>query len=95
MFGVGAVLFTATAHGAKAIRGVDDSVNSGIASALLGVCAGASHRSPKKMVMFGVMSGVIGAFADFGYRQTISRPENPSQLHSTLDYARFDKKEEH
>lgn len=62
--------------------------------AALGAAVGANNRSAKRAILLSGVLGVTGALGDFMLRQLMSCPENKSELHSTIDYMRFKKKDQ-
>lgn len=83
---------TAIVHLCRAVRNEDDSVNFGIATGVLGAAIGANRRSAKLAILCASVFSVAGGLADYGLRQVMSRGENVHDLHSSIDYRRFEKK---
>lgn len=77
------------------MRGVDDSVNFGIATGALGAAVGANRRSGKHAMLFAGVFAVAGGLSDYMMRQIMSRSENKNEIHSTVDYKRFEKSDGH
>ena len=59
----------------------------------MAAAAGAHLRSAKHAILFGGTFTVAGSLADYGLRQTMGTPYSKEELHSSVDYKRFDAKE--